>query len=109
MAATFNQNVLSISGAVQHRRGTSSALAASDYVPKAGEIVIATDTGEIKAGDGVKTWAQLPSYDGTEIANNFTTTASGKALDATKGKDLNDRLTAFEDIVGIDCGEITSE
>ena len=62
----------------------------------------------MKAGDGVKTWAQLPSYDGTQIANNYTETDTGKALDATKGKDLNDRLATVEGITGIDCGEITA-
>ena len=83
--ATFNENVMSI-GIIQHKRGTSAALAASNYVPAAGEIVIATDTGEMKSGDGVNTWSNLPSYDGTEIANNLTTTATGKALDASQGK-----------------------
>lgn len=106
--ATFNENVMTITGPIQHKRGTSAALGASSYVPAAGEILVATDTGEIKAGDGVKTWAQLPSYDGTQIANNYTETATGKALDAVKGKDLNDRLETVENITGIDCGEITA-
>ena len=107
--ATFNENVMSISGPIQHRRGLSATLGASDYVPAAGEVLVATDTGEMKAGDGVHTWAQLPSYDGTQIANNYTETATGKALDAVKGKDLNDRLETVEGITGIDCGEITAE
>jgi len=107
--ATFNSNKMSISGAIQHKRGTNAALEASDYVPAAGEIICATDTGAIKAGDGVHTWAQLPTADSTEIANNFTETTAGKALDAVKGKDLNDRLAEFEEMTGIDCGEITVE
>lgn len=104
---TNNAGTLTISGSIQHKRGTSAALQASSYVPSAGEIVIATDTGEMKAGDGVKTWSQLPSYDGTEISNSYEETATGKALDAVKGKDLNDRVVKLEGITGIDCGEIT--
>lgn len=107
--ATFNENVMTISGPIQHKRGLNAVLAESDYVPAAGELIVATDTGEMKAGDGVKTWAELPSYDGTEIANNYTETSTGKALDAVKGKDLNDRVVVLEGVTGIDCGEITSD
>lgn len=49
-----------------------------------------------------------------EVVNNYTTTTTGKALDAVKGKDLNERVTALETssgrldaLTGIDCGEIT--
>ena len=107
--ATITNNVMTITGAIQHKRGLSTVLAESDYVPAAGEIIVATDTGEMKAGDGSHTWSQLPSYDGTQIANDYNQTATGKALDATKGKDLNDRLEDFEGITGIDCGEIEEE
>ena len=107
--ATFSEGVMTISGPIQHKRGTSVALAASNYVPAAGEIVIATDTGEMRSGDGTNTWSNLPSYDGTEIANNLTTTATGKALDASQGKALNDRLGVVEGITSIDCGEITGD
>lgn len=106
--ATFSSNVMSISGPIQHKRGTAAALAASDYVPAAGELIAATDTGVMKIGDGEHTWAQLPQADATEIANNYTETTAGKALDAVKGKDLNDRLATVEAITGIDCGEITA-
>lgn len=107
--ATFNNGILDLSnGPLQHKRGTAAALAASSYVPAAGEFVGATDTGEIRVGDGTHTWAQLPSYDGTQIANNYTEETAGKALDAVKGKDLNERLEKFEGITGIDCGEITA-
>ena len=106
--ATFSETTMVISGPIQHKRGTSTALDASDYVPAAGEIVIATDTGEIRSGDGAHTWSELPSYDGTEVADNLTTTAKGKALDASQGKALNDRLGVVESITSIDCGEITA-
>ena len=107
--ATINEGVMVLTGPVQHKRGTTTALAASGYVAAAGEIIVATDTGEIRVGDGTNTWSNLPSYDGTEIANNLSTTATGKALDASQGKLINDRLVTLEGITGIDCGEITNE
>lgn len=61
----------------------------------------------MKAGDGVKTWSQLPSYDGTEIAKSYTEESTGKALDAVKGKDLNERVTVLEGVTTLDCGEIS--
>ena len=105
--ANFNNNVMSISGPILHKRGTEAALNASDYVPAAGEIIVATDTGRIKAGDGVNTWANLASYDETTINNNLTTQTAGTALDAAQGYALNSRLVAVEGITSIDCGEIT--
>ena len=104
--ATINNNILSFNGALQHKRGTKAALDASDYVPLAGELLIAIDTGHIKAGDGSHTWSQLPSPAATEIENSFDAEIAGKALDATKGKNLHDRVTVLEGITGIDCGEI---
>ena len=98
-----------LTGPVQHKRGTSTVLATSGYVPAAGEIVVATDTGEMRCGDGTNTWSNLPSYDGTETANNLTTETTGKALDASQGKAINGRLTTLESITGIDCGEITAD
>ena len=95
-----------LSGAIRYKRGTTAALEASNYVPAAGELIIATDTGSIKVGDGQHTWLGLPLADETVIVNNYNETASGKALDATKGKDLNDRLTVLETYTDIDCGEI---
>ena len=106
--ANFSNNVLQITGAVQHKRGTAAALAASNYIPQAGEIIGATDTGEIKFGDGVHTWSELPTSDETEIIDNYNSTSATVGLSAAKGKDLNDRLSEFEEIAGIDCGEITA-
>ena len=106
--ATINSNVLTISGAVQHKRATAAVLAASNYVPVAGEIIGATDTGEMKFGDGVHTWAELPAFDGTQIVDDYTSTSATAGLSAAKGKDLNDRLADFEGITSIDCGEITN-
>ena len=107
--ATFTNTVMALGGPIQHKRGTLAALKASDYVPAPGEILVATDTGFIKVGDGEHTWSELPQSDATEIAANYTETVEGKALDATMGKDLNERLEVVEGITGIDCGEITVE
>ena len=107
--ATISGTTMTITGPIQIKRGTQAALEASSYIPAAGELVGAKDTGLLKMGDGVSTWELLPSYDGTVIANNYTETSAGKALDATKGKDLNDRLEELEGVTGIDCGEITVE
>lgn len=112
MAVVFNkeEGVMAITGTVQHRRGAEAELMKSGYIPEAGEIVIATDTGRIKAGNGIHTWAQLPAYDETEIVNNLTTATAGKALDAVQGKALNDRLTVIEEgLTGINCGTIVAE
>ena len=67
--AKFTDGVFTITSPIQHRRGTTEALEASDYIPAAGEIIIATDTGLIKAGDGVHTWLDLP--DGNQVSSEF--------------------------------------
>lgn len=105
--ATISNHVMNISGPILHKRGTTAALEASDYVPSAGEIIIATDNGRIKAGDGVHTWSELPAYDETTINNNLDTQVAGTALDAAQGYAINQRLVAVEDVTSIDCGEIT--
>ena len=107
--ASITEGIMILNGPVQHKRGTKAALETSDYIAAAGEIVVAIDTGEMKAGDGIHTWSELPSYDGTEVANDYEQTTAGKALDAVKGKDLNDRVVVLESITSIDCGEITED
>ena len=67
--AKFTDGVFTITSSIQHRRGTTETLESSDYIPAAGEIIIATDTGLIKAGDGVHTWADLPA--GNQISSEL--------------------------------------
>ena len=67
--AKFTDGVFTITSPIQHRRGTTATLESSDYIPAAGEIIIATDTGLIKAGDGVHTWADLPA--GNQISSQL--------------------------------------
>lgn len=47
--------------AIQHKRGTEAAWSASPVVLASGQLGVATDTGETRVGDGVHTWAELPS------------------------------------------------
>ncbi|MBQ7220805.1 MAG: putative Ig domain-containing protein [Synergistaceae bacterium] len=105
--ADINEGVIFFDHALQNRRGTSADLALCEYVPAPGELVIATDTGEIRYGDGVNVWANLKTCDNTKITNNLETSDTGEALDAAQGKVLNDRLRMLEGLRGIDCGEIT--
>ena len=44
---------------MQQRRGTSATWASLDPVLLAGEFGVATDTGAVKVGDGVKKWSAL--------------------------------------------------
>ena len=59
--ATTNNSTLAVTSPIQHKRGTSAMLEASNYVPAAGELVLATDTGEIRGGNGIDVWRNLPS------------------------------------------------
>ena len=47
----------------QNRRGTSTALAAANEVPLAGEIIIETDTKRMKIGDGATAYNSLEYLD----------------------------------------------
>ena len=105
--AVIRDNIITFSGAIQHRRGSADTLSVSDYVPLAGELLVATDTGDIRVGDGVHTWAELPAYDETTINNNLETQVAGTALDAAQGYAINQRLLSVEGVTSIDCGEIT--
>ncbi len=44
---------------MQCRRGTAEELAAVNEVPLEGELVVETDTGKVKAGDGVSAYNAL--------------------------------------------------
>ena len=44
---------------IQLRRGLSATLATVNEVPLDGELVVETDTGRVKAGDGVKNYNSL--------------------------------------------------
>lgn len=47
--------------AIQLKRGTASSIAASSYVPLAGEVIVDPDNAEFYAGDGVTPLNALPS------------------------------------------------
>ena len=44
---------------MQLRRGTAAGLTEINEVPLAGELVVETDTGRVKAGDGVSNYNSL--------------------------------------------------
>ena len=54
---------------MQFRRSTAADLAAVDEVPLSGEIVIETDTGKFKFGDGVQKYSEL-NYSGAKLPND---------------------------------------
>lgn len=47
---------------IQLRRGTSAQWSAANPILAAGEPGYDTTTGDLKVGDGVKTWSALPAY-----------------------------------------------
>lgn len=79
--------ILKMNGSLQHRRATSIEWEHSSYIPFDGEICVAIDTGETRAGNGVDTWSNLP--------NPYNIEAEGTQEKA----DFN--------ILGFDFGEIT--
>ncbi len=59
---------------VQHKRGTAAILTANNPTIPAGEIVVETDTGKHKIGDGTTAWSSLSYAPGATI--EYATTAS---------------------------------
>ena len=55
---------------IQLLRGTAENLASANPVPLAGEIVIETDTGKFKIGDGVSTWTELGYVSDNCVSSN---------------------------------------
>lgn len=103
---SINEGVLHLKKSLKYKRGISADLVLSEYVPAEGELVIATDTGELRYGDGINVWRNLKTCDNTIIVNNLETVGAGKVLSAAQGRVLNNRLITLEGINGIDCGEI---
>ena len=56
---SINNGVLQASGGIQSRGGTAANLAAANPLLKAREIMVETDTGKMKIGDGVHNWNAL--------------------------------------------------
>ena len=77
---------------VQQRRGTASALASANEIPLAGQLVVETDTGKMKVGNGTTAYAGLEYItDASNIANESISTnhlATG-AITTGKVADLN--------------------
>ena len=57
---TADNNILTSIVVIQHRGGTTSALQQMNPLLERREIVVETDTGKLKVGDGVHNWKDLP-------------------------------------------------
>jgi len=53
---------------VPSRTATAAVLAASTFIPALNEVILASDTGITKIGDGVRTWATLPVADNKALS-----------------------------------------
>jgi len=56
---------------LQHKRGTAAILTANNPTIPAGEIVVETDTGRSKVGDGTTAWVNLPYADSSAASNLY--------------------------------------
>lgn len=90
------------------RRGTAANLASVNETPLAGELVIETDTGKLKLGDGSTAWNSLPyllagyvpvtrgtSYTETTRMGELVVLVTGSAVTVTLPSAVNNfaRLT----------------
>lgn len=71
--------------AIQLKRGTASSIAASNYVPLAGEVIVDTDNAEFYAGNGVTPLNALPSNNSKVLAKLNTMDGKLDLLLATAG------------------------
>tara|TARA_Y100000385_G_scaffold86769_1_gene89236 strand:- start:26388 stop:29837 length:3450 start_codon:yes stop_codon:yes gene_type:complete len=79
---------------VQQRRGTASALASANEIPLAGQIVIETDTGKMKVGNGTTAYAGLEYItDASNIADGSIGTSKITDLNVTASKLADDAVT----------------
>lgn len=81
---------------IQVARNTLAALLASSRIPAVGQPVLATDTGELRIGDGVNVWAALKSPEGKalELATKAVPDAAERTIYVTpRGNDANGGTT----------------
>ena len=64
------QNNKFITGVIQLRGGTKTALSTVNPLLSRREIMVETDTGRIKVGDGEKSWNELPYSCGIDMPPN---------------------------------------
>lgn len=53
------------------KKGTKAELEASSSIPREGEPIFETDTGRLKVGDGVSTYASLPYIDKVQVVSDI--------------------------------------
>lgn len=85
---------------IRLKNGTKSALELRTEIPLAGELIIESDTGKFKMGDGIKTYINLPylmtnlPY-GDMLKSVYATTTSVGYVDKAK---ISDKLTTARKI-----------
>ena len=97
--ATFQNGVMSLNGHIINKHGTLAILEASNYVPSAGELIAATDTGQIRVGDGIHAWTNLPDKNSDEITSansRITTLETDNTSNGTRLTELETAKTTQE-------------
>ncbi len=61
---SITNGILRLDNGIQLRGGTAEVLSGKDVVPSEREIIIETDTGKFKIGDGVTSWGKLEYANG---------------------------------------------
>ena len=56
---SVSNTTLQLTDSIQLRGGTAEALATENPIPKAREIMVETDTGKAKVGNGTSSWNDL--------------------------------------------------
>lgn len=67
---TITDNTLTLDGILQLRGGTKLALTQKNPLLGRREVMIETDTGRMKTGDGVHRWLELPYIGVSEAPND---------------------------------------
>ena len=60
-----------INAVLLFKKGTKAELEASSSIPRAGEPIFETDTGRLKVGDGVSTYATLSYVDKVQVVSDI--------------------------------------
>lgn len=75
---------------------TANWNARSTFIPKAGEIIIYTDTHKVKVGDGTSTISALPFIDNVDLSNYITESELASTISETVST-LNKSIGLVED------------
>ena len=93
---SINNGVLQASGGIQSRGGTAANLAAANPLLKAREIMVETDTGKMKIGDGVHNWNALDYVGGSGSAAGLTSETWIMVLDDGNDTEITKEVAVWE-------------